>query len=83
MLESEAGCNEALCRQRYTAPYKACDALQARPGDILSQVAWMADIPLDKFMLDNTGIVKDLDAQLEGKQLLLCNPGQGRVSSAQ
>lgn len=55
--------------------------LQARSGDYLSKVAWLAGIPLDAFMLDNTGQVKDLDASLQGVLLLLCNPKQGEVLS--
>ena len=55
--------------------------LQARPGDYLSKVAWLAGIPLDRFMLDNTDQVKDLDAPLQGVQLLLCNPRQGEGAS--
>jgi hypothetical protein len=34
-------------------------------------------IPLDKFMLDNTEAVKDLDAPLAGVNLLLCGPAPG------
>ncbi|WIA17476.1 hypothetical protein OEZ85_014315 [Tetradesmus obliquus] len=60
-------------------PRKDCYWYQAQPGDYLSKVAWLAGIRLDKFMLDNTGVVKDLDAQLQGGQLLLCNPAPGNV----
>ncbi|WIA08089.1 hypothetical protein OEZ85_007552 [Tetradesmus obliquus] len=52
----------------------------ARSGDYLSKVAWLAGIPLDAFMLDNTGQVTDLDASLQGVQLLLCNPKQGTIN---
>jgi hypothetical protein len=40
-------------------------------------VAWLAGIPLDKFILDNTATVKDLDAPLTGISLLLCGPAPG------
>jgi hypothetical protein len=30
-------------------------------------------------MLDNTASLKDLDAPLQGTQLLLCNPQQGKA----
>jgi hypothetical protein len=55
----------------------ACCVLQAQPGDYLSKVAWLAGIPLDRFMLDNVGNIKDLDAPIQGTQLLLCNSKQG------
>jgi hypothetical protein len=51
--------------------------VQAQPGDYLSKVAFLSGIKLQQFMLDNMAIVKDLDAQLQGTQLLLCNPAQG------
>jgi hypothetical protein len=51
--------------------------LQARSGDYLAMVSWLAGIPLDKLLLDNTAYVKDLDSSLQGTQLLLCNPKQG------
>jgi hypothetical protein len=51
--------------------------LQAQPGDYLSRVAGLAGIRLEKFMLDNTDVVKDLDAALQGSQLLLCDPTPG------
>jgi hypothetical protein len=38
-------------------------------------------IPLDKFMLDNTEAVKDLDAPLAGVNLLLCGPAPGEGGS--
>ncbi|KAF6250132.1 hypothetical protein COO60DRAFT_910396 [Scenedesmus sp. NREL 46B-D3] len=60
-------------------PRPGCYLYKARPGDYLSKVAWLAGIPLDRFMLDNTDQVKDLDAPLQGVQLLLCNPRQGAV----
>jgi hypothetical protein len=44
-------------------------------------VAWLAGIPLDKFMLDNTEAVKDLDAPLAGVNLLLCGPKPGEGGS--
>jgi len=50
---------------------------QAKGTDYLSRVAWLAGIPLDKFMLDNTEAVKDLDAPLAGVNLLLCGPAPG------
>jgi hypothetical protein len=53
---------------------------QAKGTDYLSRVAWLAGIPLDKFMLDNTGAVKDLDAPLAGVNLLLCGPEPGEGS---
>ncbi|KAF6264602.1 hypothetical protein COO60DRAFT_1698194 [Scenedesmus sp. NREL 46B-D3] len=58
-------------------PRPACYWYKARPGDYLSRVAWLAGIPLDRFMLDNTDRVKDLDTPVQGVQLLLCNPQQG------
>jgi hypothetical protein len=51
--------------------------LQARSGDYLAMVAWLAGIRLDQLLLDNTAYVKDLDSSLQGTQLLLCNPKQG------
>jgi hypothetical protein len=51
--------------------------LQAQPGDYLSKVAGLVGIRLEKFMLDNTDVVKDLDASLQGSQLLLCDPTPG------
>jgi hypothetical protein len=48
----------------------------------LSKVAWQAGIPLDQFMLDNAAAVKDLDAALNGTQLLLCSPQQGQCLAA-
>ncbi|KAF6260274.1 hypothetical protein COO60DRAFT_907568 [Scenedesmus sp. NREL 46B-D3] len=59
------------------APRSGCYWYKARPGDYLSKVAWLAGIPLGRFMLENTDQVKDLDAPLHGKQLLLCKPKQG------
>jgi hypothetical protein len=53
---------------------------QAKGTDYLSRVAWLAGIPLDKFMLDNTEAVKDLDAPLAGVNLLLCGPARGEGS---
>jgi hypothetical protein len=50
---------------------------QAKGTDYLSRVAWLVGIPLDKFMLDNTEAVKDLDAPLAGVNLLLCGPKPG------
>ncbi|KAF6244013.1 hypothetical protein COO60DRAFT_121768 [Scenedesmus sp. NREL 46B-D3] len=61
------------------APRPGCYLYKARPGDYLSKVAWLAGIPLDRFMLDNTDQVKDLDAPLQGVQLLLCKPKQGAI----
>jgi hypothetical protein len=54
---------------------------QAKGTDYLSRVAWLAGIPLDKFMLDNTEAVKDLDAALAGVNLLLCGPAPGAGGS--
>jgi hypothetical protein len=53
---------------------------QAKGIDYLSGMAWLAGIPLDKFMLDNTEAVKDLDAPLAGVKLLLCGPAPGEGS---
>jgi hypothetical protein len=55
-------------------------AVQAGPTDYLSRVAWLAGIPLNQFMLDNTGIVKDLDTPLTGLRLLLCKPKPSRAT---
>ncbi|KAF6264603.1 hypothetical protein COO60DRAFT_73096 [Scenedesmus sp. NREL 46B-D3] len=60
-------------------PRPGCYLYKARSGDYLSKVAWLAGIPLDSFMLDNTDRVRDLDAPLQGVQLLLCNLQQGTV----
>ncbi|WIA42770.1 hypothetical protein OEZ86_008710 [Tetradesmus obliquus] len=60
-------------------PRKHCYWYQAQPGDYLSKVAWLAGIRIDKLMLDNTDVVKDLDASLQGMKLLLCNPTPGAV----
>jgi hypothetical protein len=54
---------------------------QAKDTDYLSRVAWLAGIPLDKFMLDNTATIKDLDAPLAGVNLLLCGPAPGEGGS--
>jgi hypothetical protein len=54
---------------------------QAKGTDYLSRVAWLAGIPLDRFMLDNTEAVKDLDAPLAGVNLLLCGPAPGEGGS--
>ncbi|WIA42784.1 hypothetical protein OEZ86_008723 [Tetradesmus obliquus] len=62
-----------------TGPRKGCYWYQAQPGDYLSRVAWLAGIRLDNFMLDNTGVVKDLDARLQGSRLLLCNPALDNI----
>ena len=51
--------------------------LQARPGDYLSKIAWLAGITLDKFMLDNVGNVKDVSVLPPGTKRLLCNPQPG------
>jgi hypothetical protein len=51
--------------------------LQARSGDYLAKVAWLAGIPVDRLLLDNTAYVNDLDSALQGTQLMLCNPKQG------
>jgi hypothetical protein len=51
--------------------------MQARAGDYLSKVAWLAGIPLEKFMMDNTARVKDLEAPVQGTSLLLCSLKQG------
>ena len=56
--------------------------MQAQPGDYLSKVALTAHIPLDQFMLDNVGQVKDLDDPLAGTKLLLCSAAPGMLSSA-
>jgi hypothetical protein len=67
-----------LCCEVTTEPEHCWVALQTslvacrRAGDYLSKVAWRAGIPLEKFMLDNTAIVKDLEAPLQGTSLLLC-----------
>lgn len=53
--------------------------VQARVGDYMSKIAWLAGVPLDAFMMDNVANVKDLDGSLEGKRLLVCNPEQGGV----
>eukprot|EP00775_Hariotina_reticulata_P015368 gene15368-biopygen16523 len=55
--------------------------LLAGPTDYLSRVAWLAGIPLDKFMLDNTAAVKDLDESLMGVNLLLCGAASGRIAA--
>lgn len=60
-------------------PRKDCYWYQSQPDDYLSKVAWLAGIRLDKFMLDNTEVVRDLDAPLQGIQLLLCNPATGAL----
>ncbi|KAF6254509.1 hypothetical protein COO60DRAFT_1540537 [Scenedesmus sp. NREL 46B-D3] len=63
-------------------PKPDCFLYKARPGDFISGVAWQAGVPLERFMLDNIATVKDLDAPLQGTQLLLCNPQQGTSSIA-
>jgi len=57
--------------------------LQAQGGDSLSKVAWLAGIRLDKLMLDNTDVVRDLDAPVQGMQLLLCNPALGEQANSE
>jgi hypothetical protein len=54
---------------------------QAKGTDYPSRVAWLAGIPLDRVMLDNTEAVKDLDAPLAGVNLLLCGPAPGEGGS--
>jgi hypothetical protein len=61
----------------FTLLLSTCMHRQAKDTDYLSRVAWLAGIPLDKFMLDNTEAVKDLDAPLAGVKLLLCGPAPG------
>lgn len=51
--------------------------VQAQPGDYPSRLALITRIPLEKFMLDNTPYIKDLDKPLTGIQVLLCNPVEG------
>ena len=63
-----------------TAVCHAC-CLQALSGDYMSRVAWLAGIPLDRFMMDNVEQVKDLDASLEGVRLLVCSPKAGETPS--
>lgn len=46
----------------------------------MSKIAFLAGIRLDTLMIDNTDNVKDLDAPLEGKQLVICNPRAGEIS---
>lgn len=48
----------------------------------MSKVALSAGIPLNKFVEDNNGIVKDLDAPLDGKRLVVCNPKPGKSLAA-
>lgn len=57
-----------------TAPN--CSEYKAMPGDYLSKVAARAGIDLEKLLLDNLGSLRDLDAPLEGKALLLCSVQQ-------
>jgi len=51
---------------------------QAKSSDYISKIAWLAGIPLEQLLLDNTNVVVDLDAPLSGATLLLCNPAQGQ-----
>eukprot|EP00878_Enallax_costatus_P028282 GHUV01030534.1.p1 GENE.GHUV01030534.1~~GHUV01030534.1.p1 ORF type:complete len:437 (+),score=68.02 GHUV01030534.1:910-2220(+) len=60
-------------------PKPGCYWYKAKAGDYMSKMAWLAGISLDKFMMDNVGIVKDLDKPLEGTNLLVCNPKPGRL----
>lgn len=56
-------------------------SLQAVSQDYLSRIAWLAGIPLDMFMSDNAPNVKDLDAKLQGTQLLLCDARPGGLAA--
>jgi hypothetical protein len=51
--------------------------LQASASDYLSKVAFDAGIGLEQFLLDNSETIKDLDASLAGRQLLLCTKNTG------
>eukprot|EP00878_Enallax_costatus_P013702 GHUV01014328.1.p1 GENE.GHUV01014328.1~~GHUV01014328.1.p1 ORF type:complete len:249 (+),score=27.33 GHUV01014328.1:1824-2570(+) len=51
--------------------------------DCLSLVAWRAGVPLERLMLDNVGVVKDLDAPITGKQLILCSTEGKGVNAVQ
>eukprot|EP00775_Hariotina_reticulata_P003414 gene3414-biopygen5106 len=57
-------------------------ALRCQRHGLPEPCGLLAGIPLDKFMLDNTGAVRDLDAPLAGLSLLLCGPAPGRVVTA-
>eukprot|EP00878_Enallax_costatus_P006198 GHUV01006498.1.p1 GENE.GHUV01006498.1~~GHUV01006498.1.p1 ORF type:complete len:408 (+),score=59.39 GHUV01006498.1:557-1780(+) len=54
-----------------------CHLYKARAGDYMSKIAWLAGIDLEKFMIENAGIVEDLDAPLKGISLLVCNATRG------
>lgn len=58
-------------------PTAAISVAQVRAGDYMSKIAVQFGIDITNFMLDNTDNVKDLDAPLNGKQLLVCNPKTG------
>jgi hypothetical protein len=51
---------------------------QAQPWDHLQRIPWRAGVKdLPGFLLDNVDYIKDLDASLAGKKILLCNPDPG------
>ena len=59
-------------------PTAALFFAQATDTDYVSKVAWLADVPLEKFMMDNAPYVKDLEASLGNVNLLVCrNPQPG------
>ena len=45
---------------------------QAVPGDYLSKIAFLSGVPLATLLVNNSKALKDLDAPLAGKPLLLC-----------
>eukprot|EP00878_Enallax_costatus_P009741 GHUV01010173.1.p1 GENE.GHUV01010173.1~~GHUV01010173.1.p1 ORF type:complete len:216 (+),score=39.77 GHUV01010173.1:557-1204(+) len=60
-----------------------CHLYKARAGDYMSKIAWLAGIDLEKFMIENAGIVEDLDAPLKGISLLVCNATRGQKPVSQ
>lgn len=74
---------DALILRQDHANAVAITAVQARAGDYLSRIAWIAGLSYEQFMLDNVDNVKDLDASLQGKKLRVCNPAQGERQGEQ
>lgn len=55
----------------YPTPYPRLPK-QAVPGDDLSKLSFRSGVPLEKILLDNLQVLKDISAPLEGKTLLVC-----------
>ena len=56
--------------------------MKAAPGDYVYGIALQSGVPLQKLLLDNLEALKDFDAPLTGKRLLLCG-GKGAAMMTQ